>query len=251
MVAYALLTVALTWPLAAQFTTAVPGGGDAWQHIWNLWWLKKSLIDLHTNPFYTNYLYYPGGVTLLFHTLVPLEAALTIPLQLLGFDLLPLYNLVMFSSFVLAGYGCWLLVRDLTKNSLAAFVAGGAFAFCPYHAGHMLGHMNLASLQWLPLYMVALFKAFGAPGDNAAPERMDRAKIGWALLAGLWLVANGFTEWTYVAFLGLFTAIYLLWKLAVWRRSLIAGLRSLLPGLVALCAVFVWRPCSASATPTG
>ena len=178
LAAYAALTAIFTWPLVAQFTTAVPGGGDAWQHLWNLWWMRKALIDLHTSPFHTNYLYYPQGVSLLFHTLVPLESAATVPFQLLGIDLLPLYNGVLFSSFVLAGYGTWLLVRDLTHNDGAAFVAGFAFAFCPYHMGHLLGHMNLASLQWIPFYLWALFRACGAPGSPWPRWRPGRGRWG-------------------------------------------------------------------------
>ena len=160
-------------------------------------------------PFYTTYLYYPQGVSLLFHTLVPLESALTVPFQLLGVDLLPLYNGVLACSFVLAGYGTWLLVRDLTRNDGAAFVAGFAFAFCPYHMGHLLGHMNLASLQWIPFYLWALFRACGRAGHAAVAARARPAQGGaWGgrPLAGLFLVANALTEWIYVAFLGVFTA---------------------------------------------
>src|SRR2546423_9265026 len=46
---YLLLTLALTYPIARDLFTRVPGGGDAWQHIWNLWWVKHAVVDLHTN----------------------------------------------------------------------------------------------------------------------------------------------------------------------------------------------------------
>ncbi len=281
---YFLLTILGTWPLAQAFTRAVPGGGDAWQHLWNLWWMRQALTT-PTDPFFTDALYYPHGVSLLFHTLVPLESALTVPFQLLGVDLVPLYNAVLMGSFVLAGYGTWLLVRDLTGHAGAAFVAGFAFAFCPYHLGHLLGHMNLASLQWIPLYLWALLRACGAPGTPltfttetprqgdhykdlasakgcegtrseeikvltgateekrqrpiaAQPQIKNRASLvipaknlgvagapwwnlrrtpqsAWAVPAGLFLAANAWTEWIYVAFLGVFTAGYGLWRLLV------------------------------------
>jgi len=240
LAAYAALTVLFTWPLAAQFTVAVPGGGDAWQHLWNLWWMRKTLAGLHGDPFYTTYLYYPGGVSLLFHTLVPLEGALTVPFQILGVDLVPLYNGVLLASFVLSGYATWLLVRDLSGHGGAAFVAGFAFAFCPYHLGHLLGHMNLASLQWLPFYLWALFRACGAPGARPAAPAPGRATLGWAALAGLFLVANAFTEWIYVAFLAVFTGGYVLWRaLADTRgRAGWAAWPRLLGGLAVLGAVF-------------
>jgi len=223
----------LTWPLAAEFGTAVPGGGDAWQHIWNLWWMRKALADLHTNPFYTNYLYYPHGVTLLFHTLVPLEGALTVPFQLAGVDLVPLYNGLLALSFVLAGYATWLLVRDLTGCDGAAFVAGAAFAFCPYHLGHLLGHLNLASLQWIPFYLWTLFRACGAPGSALS---VSHRSIWWAVVAGIFLAANAFTELIYVAFLGVFTAGYLLWRLLAETRGR-DGLRAWGPTAVRLAVM--------------
>ena len=42
------------------------------------------------------------------------------------------YNLLFLSTIVLAGWGMYLLVRELTGRPLAAFVAGLAFAFAPY-----------------------------------------------------------------------------------------------------------------------
>jgi len=201
--------------------------------------VRKALVDLHTDPFYTTYLYYPQGVSLLFHTLVPLEGVLTIPFQLAGVGLLPLYNGVLAVSFVLAGYATWLLVRDLTGHAGAAFVAGIAFAFCPYHLGHLLGHMNLASLQWIPFYLWALFRACGAPGAPIDGTGQRRGLL-WAGAAGLFLVANAFTEWIYVAFLGVFTGGYLLWRLLADTRGR-AALRAwgpLLARLAVLGAVF-------------
>ncbi|HID64670.1 MAG TPA: hypothetical protein EYP49_18285, partial [Anaerolineae bacterium] len=51
LVGYLVLTLIMTFPLATEFTTAIPGDGfDGWQNYWNLWWVKKALLDLGTNP---------------------------------------------------------------------------------------------------------------------------------------------------------------------------------------------------------
>jgi hypothetical protein len=163
LLAYTLLTLALTWPLATQFTATMPDGNDSWRYLWNLWWAKVSLLDLHTNFFYTTYLYYPNGINLYVDTPTPLLGAIGIPLQLLGLNLVTIYNLLLALSFVIAGYGTYLLVKYLTGNRPAAFVSGIIFAFCPYHFAHMLGHLNIASIQWIPLYVLALFKALEKP----------------------------------------------------------------------------------------
>ena len=68
---YALLSVAVTWPMALHFSTEGVGSlyFDRAQNVWNLWWTKAALLDLHTNPFHTDLLLYPQGADLYFHTL--------------------------------------------------------------------------------------------------------------------------------------------------------------------------------------
>jgi len=107
--AYLLLTILMTWPAALHLTTGIPGDGfDGWQNYWNLWWVKQALLVLKTNPFFTDMLYPPTGVSLLFHTLNIFNALWTLPVQL-NFGLAVAYNSVVFFSFTLAGYGGYLL----------------------------------------------------------------------------------------------------------------------------------------------
>jgi hypothetical protein len=211
---YTLLTLLLTYPIPLRLFTDVPGGGDAWQHIWNLWWVKQALLNLHTNPYHTDLLYYPQGVDLYFHTLVLTAGLIGIPLQLLGFNLIATYNLILLMSFVLAGYGTFLLCRYLVGNVWASFVGGIVFTFSPYHFAHLFGHMNLASLQWIPFYALLLLKALDAPAlpqsDGIFPT--FRALL-YAAGAGALLAVNAYTDWLYALFLALFTILALAWRL--------------------------------------
>jgi len=205
----------------------VPGGGDAWQHIWNLWWVKEALLNLHTNPYHTDLLYYPDGVSLYFHTLVLTAGLIGIPLQLLGLNLIATYNLILLSSFVLAGYGTYLLCYYLTGNRWASFVGGLVFAFSPYHFAHMFGHMNLVSLQWIPFYVLVLLKAIDANGRSelritnyelrspAVRRLLPTVNIRGLLLAvgaGALLALNAYTDWLYAIFLVLLTAVIFAWR---------------------------------------
>ena len=67
--AYLGLTVLVTWPLALNVATAIPGGGDSWQFYWNLWWTERALVELQTSPFFTTEVHFPHGSALYFHTL--------------------------------------------------------------------------------------------------------------------------------------------------------------------------------------
>jgi len=124
-------------------TNAIPGDGfDGWQNYWNLWWVKIALVDRHTNPYVTDLLYHPTGVRLYFHTLNPLNALLTMPVQLV-WGLFPAYNAAWFVAFVLGGYGAYLLALYATRGLAPglprpvhhawAFLAGAVFTLSPYH----------------------------------------------------------------------------------------------------------------------
>ncbi|MFC1753749.1 hypothetical protein ACFL96_10220 [Thermoproteota archaeon] len=68
------------------------------------------------------------------------------------------YNFVLLSSFVLSGFFMYLLAYFITKNHLASFISGLIYSFCPYHFQRSWEHFSLAQIQWIPLYLLALFK---------------------------------------------------------------------------------------------
>ena len=213
LLSYFLLTIIMTWPLVTQLTTAIPGDSfDGWQNYWNLWWVKTALVDRQQTPFVTDLLYYPTGVGLYFHTLNPFNGLVTLPLQLSG-SLFSAYNAVVFFSWTVAGYGVYLLTRwmvDRTRPStihhpLAAFLAGAIFTFAPVHMAHLLGHMQVMSLQWLPFYALYLLQA-------VARSRQGKPWVRHALLAGFFLALAGLCDWYFVLYLFFFTGIVVLWQ---------------------------------------
>lgn len=117
----------LTHPLILHpATTALDDGTfDCFQFTWNLWWVKTSLLDLHTNPFYTRWLFYPGGVSLLFHTLSASLGVASIPLQLvLPGGPVTAHNAIVIASPALIVLTTGLLAREVTGDAWAALAAG-------------------------------------------------------------------------------------------------------------------------------
>lgn len=235
---YFVLTLAFTWPLALNLSTAIPGDSfDGWQNYWNQWWIKLALVDRLTSPLFTDILYAPTGVGLYFHTLNPLNGAATLPVQLSA-GLIPAYNAAVFFSFVLSGYGMFLLARQVIglrtpQAAPAAFVAGMVYMLSPFHMAHLLGHMQVISLQWLPFYICYLLRGVSAAQTGTPAPR------GWVrngLFAGLFLVANGLSDWYFVLYLLLFTALFLAWH---WLAALLPRLRE--QGTVADKAAFSIR----------
>src|ERR1700722_15157657 len=109
--AYLALGIALTWPMATTFTTKIGGDfGDGFQNIWNFWWIKDSLLHLR-NPFFSDHLRAPFGVSLVFSPSVLPDALLSLPLWAV-LPPLGVYNSVILWSFTLTGWGMYLLIAD-------------------------------------------------------------------------------------------------------------------------------------------
>jgi hypothetical protein len=65
------------------------------------------------------------------------------------------YNLLFISTFALSALGMYLLVRDLTGDSRAAFIAGLVYGFLPYRIASV-PHIQVMSSQWMPLALYGL-----------------------------------------------------------------------------------------------
>src|SRR4051812_44015102 len=96
---YGVLTAVATYPLILRARTSVPLGGDIWMYLWNIWWVKRAVVDLHVSPFFTRDLYFPYGANLYFHTLNLLPNVLAIPVAI-AFGLPSAYNTIAFAAFV-------------------------------------------------------------------------------------------------------------------------------------------------------
>ena len=138
--AYIVLAIALTYPLVLNLTTHVVGdGSDDPALAWNLWWVPHATISLGTSPIYCDYMFYPVGLNLAFYTLTYLNAFFSIPIQY-SLNLLVAANVNLWFSFAVGGFGAYLLVKYLIRNSKfeiqnsgalapVAFIAGALYAF--------------------------------------------------------------------------------------------------------------------------
>lgn len=203
LLGYLLATVVFTFPLAFQIGQVVPGKEvDGLEHVWDIWWAKEALVDLRRNPFFTDYLYHPSGVSLYFHTLGLGAAPFSLPLQFL-MSPTAAHSATLLLLTALAGFNAYWLVYYLVPNRLAAFVGGLVFAVNPYQIYHLSrGWINLSAISWIPLFVLLLLRA----------AREGRAL--YAGLAGLVLVLVSLSDWQYAFFCFVFTACFSLWELA-------------------------------------
>lgn len=68
------------------------------------------------------------------------------------------YNVVVLLSFPLAVVFAYLLAFEITRSTMASAIAGVAFAFSPFHVAHAAYHPHIAQIQWIPLFLLALWR---------------------------------------------------------------------------------------------
>jgi hypothetical protein len=211
----------MTWPLAARLATQIPVGvgGDVWIHQWTLWWLKRCVTH-GLDPFHTDLLYYPVGVSLTSHNVAWVNFALWLPLQAV-FGNHMAYGLMYIGLFALNGLAMYLLAREWTGSPAAAFVGGLVYGFWPY-ALSQSGHPNTIVLLWLPLALLFLRRTV------AKKRKRDAA---WT---GLFVALVGISRWQLLVPGGLILGLYLLYTALTdaasrtWRTARLLALSGLL-----------------------
>ncbi|MCG2686332.1 glycosyltransferase family 39 protein, partial [Candidatus Parcubacteria bacterium] len=192
---YSLLAVIFTWPLVKNFSGSVYGyPGDNFGYIYYLWWWKYALANglnfswmpLQEAPFGMPIL--PESGSVVYHGLTKALAWLT--------NGVAGYNLALLLTFPLTGLFTYLLVFKISKNRFVSFLAGFIFAFCPYHLWRSYNHLDLAMIQWIPLFFWTLV------------NWLERKSWRWGLATGGAFSLVMLTNY-YYAFFGFFAALFL------------------------------------------
>ena len=211
LAAYVVITLVVTWPLAQGLGRDVPWDlGDSVLNMWILAWDVEQLRAILSGDvsrvatFFDANIFHPAPLTLAYSEHLFAQAVQIFPIYLVTGNPILSYNLLFLSTFVLSGLGTFLLVRELTGNPAAAFVAGLIFAFVPYRLPQS-SHLQVLSSQWMPFALYGL--------TRFASTRRIRPLAG----AGAALVAQNLSSGYYLLFFTPFAAAYAVWEL--WRRD--------------------------------
>ncbi len=110
-------------------TRTIQGEGDAYLHVWYLWWVYRALIVEGTTPYFTTYSGYPHGVRLTYHSLILPMGLASIPLLAAGFSASQAYVIWLY-LVPIAGYvGAFFLLRRMRAPPLGC-TAGALFWVC-------------------------------------------------------------------------------------------------------------------------
>src|SRR3954471_4990793 len=163
-VAYAAIAVAFWWPLPAHAGTAAIAQpfGDPILNAWTLAWDADRMLHGFAR-FWTGLFFYPYADTVAYSEHLLGIAVFTAPVQWVTGNPILALNVAMIGSTALAGFGLFLLARELTDRSDAAFAAGVAFACSPYRVAEAF-HLQVLMSGWMPvtLYGLHRFLAIGS-----------------------------------------------------------------------------------------
>ena len=241
LVLFVLLALLLTWPLVAHLSTKLPGTAtwafDESTFVWNIWYFKHALLELHSSPLHSDLIWHPLGIDLILYTYNFFNALVGMPL-LLAFNAVVASNITMLLASVLSGLGAYLLALHVLHRArpgataaqlrAGAVLAGVIYAFASNRAVYAaLGHYDMVTTQWLPLYALYFLRTLHRPNlKNAA-------------LAGLFFALAALAEMIFASFLALLSLILLL---AAWRGLRQRGRALVLVGVAALVAIAIWSP---------
>ncbi len=205
---FALIFIAYTYPLVTEFTTHMIGdkrGGDPAQYTWNSYIFKQNLIN-GRDLFYTNFIYYPAGTNLWFHTYTPLISIFSLPFNNLFLAL----NIMTFMQFVLSGIGALLLSQRIFKNYTWGLIVGFVFTFSTYKTMHLLGHYHLMLTATIPFYIMTLMDSFAFSEKAHLPFVVNRKKLAWGIVLLLLTFLSDYYATFYLLF---FSGFYLLFPI--------------------------------------
>jgi len=205
---YCGITVLYCLPILEKLSTQMIGPPeDNMFFYWNFWWMCEKVMTGSGNLVFTDYMFYPEGTFLYYHSWSFYSLWLSVLLNQF-FNQVVTYNIIALHGYPLAGVTAFLLVKYLTRNSYLALLGGFMFAFCPYHFGRTLHHMNLNPIHFVPLLVLFHIKSVRSRGYSNA------------ILAGLFLLLNTLCSWVYMIVCIYFMALSYIY-IALKKRGLI------------------------------
>ncbi len=175
--------------------------GDGFQNVWNIWWVNHSLGESGSNPYFTNMLHWPHGVSLLPQTMNIYNGLVAIPLMnIFGFSLVQAVNFAVVSAFIMGGLFMFWFIHKLIKSYWVAILGGALFTFSTYHFAHAIGHLQLVTMQFIPLFLLA-FWVF-----------IEKMRYRYAPLAAGALFLVMLSDYYYLFWCIMLGALYVAWR---------------------------------------
>ena len=211
--AYTVVALAWTWPLARGLTHDLPWDlGDSLLNCWILAWhfhqagrVLRGDVGAFAEWWHPN-IFHPAPYGLGQSELLVAQAVQGAPVYALTGNIVLTYNLLFLSSFVLAALGAFVLVRRLTGNQHAGFVAGLLYGFAIYRVNQG-PHLQVLSAQWFPFVLWALHAWW------------DQRRVRDALIGGVALAAQTLSNGYFLVYAAVWLPPYVVAQVLLRRQA--------------------------------
>ena len=199
---FVVLSLVLTYPLALHLADAVEDRQDALLNVWITAWDGHQLLSDPLDLFDANIFHsYPR--TLAYSELLLGNGLLALPMTAATGNPVLGYNVALLLSFLLSGFGTYLLVLALTRSPGAGMVGGTIFSFSAYRMTN-LAQAQLLTTQWMPFALLALL------------QLMRRPRARHVVTFVLFFCLQALSSFYYAILLAMAAAGLVVWRLAIW-----------------------------------
>ncbi|MBI5642857.1 MAG: hypothetical protein HY954_05215 [Deltaproteobacteria bacterium] len=202
---FIIVTSLISFRLIQAAGTGLPasseglGPQDAVLNLWILFWdIHKFRTGL--GGFFDANIFFPYENTLAYSEHLIGGAVLALPLSFFIKNPVLVYNVLLLSTFVLSGFGMYLLTLHLTGDRPSAVIAGIVFAYFPYHFTH-LPRIQLEMMQWIPFTLLFLHRF---------AEKMDYRNIA---LSAVFYSLTFLSSVYYGVFLTFYVVFFFIWHI--------------------------------------
>ncbi len=145
------------WFVVGDITGRTVGvGSDPAFFAWSIGWWPHALVD-GVNPLHLDAVFAPDGVPAAWATSVPVPSFFAAPILALAGPVAAT-NVLFLLAPATAAFAAYLLCRELSGNAIAAMVGGWLYGFSTFVGAHMLGHLNLVLVLWIPLLVLVAIR---------------------------------------------------------------------------------------------
>ncbi len=207
------VAVIFFWQWVQHLNSALIGPPeDNMQDFWTVWYAAVARNPGHF--FFTNLIRFPEGTPLYYHDFAyPKVFAIALLSKVVGTNttsLILLQNVSLLISFPLAGTGAFYLVRYLTANTAGALLGGFLFAFNPSHVEHVMHHVGVSSIEFIPFFVLTYLLT------------IERRSLLFLFLTIVLYALNALSCWYYLFYLAYFIAFHTVY-VAIRDRALPSG----------------------------
>ncbi len=206
LVFFLLVAILFTWPLVLHLHDGIVGGhGDPLLNSWVISWDAKTIFTNPTRLFQGNIIY-PSRDVLAYSEHQFTLGVIASPVYFLSHNPILAYNFLVFFCIVLSGFGCYLLVKELTGSRWGGLAGGLFFAVCPYKLSQ-LSHIQIFFSPFLPFMLLYLYRF------------LERGRWKNLCLFALFFVAQSLCSWHYLLYCALAAGLLWLWAAVFSRRK--------------------------------